>query len=139
MSESYIEQQSTPVSEHAHTAVSVTESQIFEKINALKALFDEKVKTLQVRLDGMDRAQQLFHEDLVRVPTAVDKAIASLKELHQNTFTEKLAAVVEKFSKQIETQERLLDARTGGLSDKIDALKDLVLRGKGVIQENLVA
>jgi len=33
------------------------------------------------RIDAMDKAQALFHDDMTRVPTAVDRQIAQLKEL----------------------------------------------------------
>ena len=42
--------------------------------------------TVETRLDAMDKAAQLFHENLTRVPTDTDKQISHLKELHEEKF-----------------------------------------------------
>lgn len=42
--------------------------------------------TVDTRLDAMDKAAQLFHENLTRVPTDTDKQISHLKELHDEKF-----------------------------------------------------
>jgi hypothetical protein len=51
-----------------------TASQLKEAIRNLEA-------RIQTRLDAMDKAQALFHEDLTRVPTSVDRAVLQLREL----------------------------------------------------------
>jgi hypothetical protein len=39
-----------------------------------------------IRLAGMDKAQELFRDDLTRVPTQLDKEISHLKELYDEKF-----------------------------------------------------
>jgi hypothetical protein len=41
---------------------------------------------VEIRLDAMDKAAELFHDNLVRVPTDTDKQISHLKELHDEKF-----------------------------------------------------
>lgn len=173
-----------------------TEARILSQVTAVEKVFDQKIMSILVEIESMKQANKLFHEDLTRVPTAVDKAVAALKELVLSQFSERLNTIEtkfderfltimeriasisiqlrdrddrvrqtaldakaahealitgqekssnrqnesnaaaaakseENFSKQLETQRQLLDARTGALSDKIDSLKDLVIRGEG--------
>lgn len=58
---------------------SLTTAQLQREISSL----DHK---LTQRIDGIDKAIELAHDDLVRFPTAIDKAVGTLKELHNEKF-----------------------------------------------------
>ena len=57
----------------------LTTQQLWREVAALKELLIDKVEALQKGID-------VAHQDLVRVPTAMDKAIGTLKELHEEKF-----------------------------------------------------
>jgi hypothetical protein len=73
-------------------AARLTPSQLYRELTALREL-------IETRLDAIDTATEIFHDNLVRVPTDVDKQIAHLKELHDEKF------------KNIEMQFRERDVR----------------------------
>lgn len=163
----------------------VTSARILREVSSLEALMDEKIANVREQIKSLGAAQALFHEDLTRVPTAVDKAVAGLKELLETRIEDSHKTVLEKFysidkqfdlrddrvkqtaldtkselaaalaaqekavgkqneanvqatnkseetfGKQIDQQRQLLEVNTRALNDKIDALKDMVLRGEG--------
>ena len=174
----------------------LTAARILREISSLAALMDEKIANVREQLAALIKAQDVFRADITRVPTAVDKAVGGLKELHEGMFSERITALSvkmeerfrtvqekfesiniqfalrddrvkqaaldtkselasalvaqdrlgskqnestleatrkseENFGKQIEQQRLLLEARTGALDGKIEALKDMVLRGEG--------
>src|ERR1700688_12762 len=45
------------------------------------------ISVINARLDGMQKAVDVFQADLTRVPTAVDRAIQGLRELQEARFT----------------------------------------------------
>ena len=57
---------------------------------ALRAELSDKIEaniaSLNVRFDGYDKATELFDANLNRIPTATDRAVLQLKELHDETF-----------------------------------------------------
>jgi len=57
----------------------LTTQQLQREVAALKEI-------IFTRLDANDKAVQLLHEDVTRVPTDTDKQIAHLKELHDEKF-----------------------------------------------------
>src|SRR6185503_2831523 len=57
----------------------LTTQQLQREVAALKEI-------IFTRLDANDKAVQLLHEDVTRVPTDTDKQIAHLKELHEEKF-----------------------------------------------------
>lgn len=71
----------------------LTTAQLQRELVLLDRIFAEKLSALIERVDAMEKAQTLFHDDLVRVPTAVDKAVGQLKELHEKWFLEKFDIV----------------------------------------------
>ena len=174
----------------------VTAARILREVSSLESLLDEKIANVRAQVDALTKAQDVFRADITRVPTAVDKAVSGLKELHEAMFSERLKALNEKteerfqtmqekfesisiqfalrddrvkqaaldtknelasalvaqdrlgskqnestleatrkseenFGKQIEQQRQLLEVRTSALDGKIEALKDMVLRGEG--------
>lgn len=57
----------------------LTTQQLFQAIGALE-------KLITTRLDGMDKAMELFNANITRVPTDTDKQISHLKALHEEMF-----------------------------------------------------
>lgn len=72
---------------------SVTPQMVWLAVGALEKLF-------QNELERIDKSITLAHDDLVRVPTDVQKQVGNLKELHQEKF------------KSIQTQFDERDTRT---------------------------
>lgn len=83
--------------------------------NAIKQVSD----IYNVRLDAMDRAQILFHEDLTRVPTAVDRAIAQLGSF--------INTKIENVEKNLDLHELRLNNRNSDITAAIDHLHDLMV------------
>jgi hypothetical protein len=79
---------------------SLTTAQLLREISSLE-------KLLTQRLDAVDKAIVVAHENLVRVPTDVDKQVAHLKE----TMDRKLETHLEKFT-SVQTQFAERDTRT---------------------------
>jgi hypothetical protein len=69
----------------------LTTSQLYREIASLK-------EVVYTRFDAMDKAIELFQDNLTRVPTDVDKQVGNLKELHNEKFA----------SVQIQLHERTL-------------------------------
>jgi len=65
----------------------LTTQQLWREIGALKEL-------IMSRLEAMDTAIVVAHEDLVRVPTDVQKQVGNLKDLHD----EKFSGIIQEFS-----------------------------------------
>jgi len=57
----------------------LTTAQLVRELASLKEL-------LTVRIDAVEKAQEAFQENLIRVPTEVDRGFARLKELHEVKF-----------------------------------------------------
>lgn len=79
---------------------SLTTSQLLREINSLD-------KLLESRLDAIEKAVKVAHENYVRWPTEVDKAINNLRAL----FDERFQTTGEKFN-SIQTQFLERDTRT---------------------------
>lgn len=58
---------------------SLTTAQILREVGTLKEL-------LLTRIEAMEKAIDVAHEDLEQFPTDVDKAVSALKELHEQKF-----------------------------------------------------
>jgi hypothetical protein len=59
----------------------LTTQQLLRVNEALKELLFTKLDAIKARLDAADKAVQLLHQDVTRVPTDVDKSVGHLKEL----------------------------------------------------------
>jgi hypothetical protein len=70
---------------------------------------------IETRLNAMDKAQVLFHEDLTRVPTSVDRAILQLRELVESEI-DKLKSVTSEVFNRIDVQFIERDKRTEQLA-----------------------
>lgn len=90
-----------------------TVEQLQREVSALKELHG-------VRLEAMDKAIQVAHDDLVRVPTDVQKAVGALRDVFLETFKihdEKFSGVQRQFEerdvrsdKTAELNQKALDA-----------------------------
>jgi len=102
-------------------------------------------KLLTQRIDSVDRAVIVAHENLVRVPTEVDKAISHLHDVVDITLVaqkesvtkqiETLQESIRKFEttigKQIDQQVLLIDTTNVATNAKIDDLKERFVRIEG--------
>jgi hypothetical protein len=75
-----------------------------------KAVFQLESK-LEIRISGIEKAIGIQHEDMVRVPTEVQRSTSSLRELMESKL-DKLAEVSEERFKSIQTQFTLLKQAT---------------------------
>jgi predicted phage tail protein len=85
----------TPVTDPSH----LTTQALQREVAALEKLLDQ-------RINGIEQAVKVAHENLVRVPTDVDKSISHLREVMNG----KLDTVDEKFA-SVQTQFRERDVR----------------------------
>ena len=87
----------------------VTLNQLYREVNLL-------LKLVETRLDGMDKAQTIFKDDITRVPTELDRRVATLKELYQEKF------------ESIETQFKERDTRTEQISKQSEVAINAALQ-----------
>lgn len=91
--------ESTPVvipqadADHTPDPSPLTTQALWREVGHLKAL------TI-VRLDGIQRAIDVAHDDMVRFPTDVDKQVGRLKELHATLINENDRRYTERFIAQ---------------------------------------
>jgi hypothetical protein len=88
----------------------LTTQQLISAIGSLKEL-------VFTRLDGMDRAIELFNANITRVPTDTDKQISHLKALHESRF--------EEASNEVQSLHSIVDARFDGMDKAIRLLQDI--------------
>lgn len=87
----------------------LTTAALRDAVANLRALMASDIRTLEIRLDGIDKATEVFNENLTRVPTDIDREIQHLKELHESRF----AAVEMQFAERGQrTIEAIANART---------------------------
>lgn len=69
---------------------SLTTAQLVREIAALREILDSKIEgkseIVGARFDGMDRAIKLLQVIFDRVPSDIDKAVATLERLHEEKF-----------------------------------------------------
>ena len=78
------ESQQTPKTEPDPTVL--TTQQLDRGLEAERDYVDGVVAVIEQRLSAMDRATELLNETVNRVPTALQVAIANLRELHEEKF-----------------------------------------------------
>ena len=74
---------------------------------------------LVARLDGMEKAVEVFHADLTRVPTQVDRSILALRELVETRLTG--------VDRDVEGIHANLDKRGTDIKDQITHLHALIM------------
>lgn len=119
---------------------SLTTAALMHEIEVMKeTVFRENLsleKLLGQRLAEMEKAVKVAHDDLVRVPTDVQKQVGALRDLHDETFNRieqkiKDESIIrdEKFSK--------VDVQTTNLNEKIKQAKEEAVTGF-IVQEKAV-
>ncbi len=102
----------------------------------LKVELETRFDAVATRFEGMDKASQLLHDDYVRVPTVVDRAILNLRELilseidkTRTVAAERLARVDTVFDSHelaiaaaLSAQQKAADDATAMLRSEIDKL-----------------
>lgn len=103
---------SDPAREDAPTRL--TMAMLFREVASLES-------KLGIRIDALHDAQAKFEENLVRVPTEVQKAVGSLKELHGQRFDAIDARLVERDSRRAAEKQ----AAEAALAAALQATKEL--------------
>jgi hypothetical protein len=85
-------------------------------VNGLRAELNIKFDSIHATLNAMEKAVTLQHDDLVRVPTDVQKTTSALRELIESRI-DNLADVSEERFKSIQTQFTLLKQATEQLDN----------------------
>lgn len=89
----------------------ITTAQIEKAVNNLEL-------RMQARFDGMEKAVQVFHADLTRVPTLLDRSILGLREL--------LETRIHCMEDDVKSVHAFLDLRGKDIEDRIVHLRELV-------------
>lgn len=80
----------------------LTTSLVWREIQHVKELFE-------ARISAVEKAIEVAHQDLVRVPTEVEKAVQTLKELHD----EKFDSVKQQFAERdVRVEQSARDTKT---------------------------
>ena len=97
-------------------ALAANPSQITQ--TAIDKAIESAVSVITARIDGMQKAQDLFQADLTRVPTTVDRQITALRELLEQRFVgiEKEAVILNDG----------LAARHNAIKEESATLKELI-------------
>jgi hypothetical protein len=78
-----------------------------DPLTALRGEFETKINSILSRFDAIDKATELQHQDMVRVPTQVDKAVAALRDVLVQMMKTNAAEVFGEIRKHIsETSEK---------------------------------
>lgn len=78
-----------------------------DPIVSLRQELSQQFTSIDTRFKGIDRATELQHEDLVRVPTEVDRAIGGLRDLLKADIGTAVATIKGELSTHIaETKEK---------------------------------
>jgi hypothetical protein len=113
---------------------SVSEPQALMQAIADRAVANVR-QELTTKIEGMDRATNLWHDDLVRVPTDLQEAVGALRELMEKTINfevavvadelhQHVAATLEKFlavAAQFTERDTRTDQRAGDTKLAVDA------------------
>lgn len=103
---------------------SLTTAQLREAISNLHSIINAELRAVGTRLDAIDKATEVFNENLTRVPTDTDKQIQHLKELHGERFNSvsgELRALADGITKQFAERDVRTDAAAIGTSKAVDA------------------
>jgi DNA anti-recombination protein RmuC len=100
---------------------------------ALKEAVYNLETRLSTRVDAIDEATRVFHEDLVRVPTTVDKAVTGLRELIEakiealnKIFGERFIRIDGQFTERDKRTEQLTQASATAVTAALQAAKEAV-------------
>ncbi len=77
----------------------MTTAQLDRTIVGLSENISAKFEAIGVRLNAMDKAVTVFHDDFTRVPTQVDRAIKDLRQLMESKIDKVVEVTVERFAR----------------------------------------
>jgi len=135
------ERPSSPFRFEPSDPTALTTAQVQREVASLKEL-------LEARVEAVEKGIIIAHDDLVRVPTEVQKQVGNLRELHEQKFTEQAALRDEKFAsvqKQFDGNKTAVDAALAavkeagnkteaGFTKQIDQLTALFQTGIKAVQ-----
>lgn len=91
----------------------LTTAQLMHEIEVVKEMvFRENLnleKLIGQRIAELEKATKVAHDDLVRVPTDVQKQVGSLKELHEAKFGERFERIEEKIESAAEVRQQNIE------------------------------
>jgi hypothetical protein len=96
---------------------SLTTQQLWREISALE-------KLLNIEIDAIKTSIKVAHDDLVRVPTDVQKQVGNLKELHE----EKFRSIEIQFAERDTRVETTAKDKQDALAAALQAAKELVMQ-----------
>jgi hypothetical protein len=91
----------------------------------LRGEFSAKIDGIDVRIVAMDKAATLWHEDLVRVPTEVQKSVQSLRELMHSD----LQADVNILAGKISENSAVYEEKFTGVGTRFNELNTRLTEG----------
>lgn len=86
----------------------VTRAALQDAIKNLREILEADIRGLETRLSAIDKATELFTENLSRVPTDTDKQVGHLKELHDeriNSTERAISNLAEGIQKQFDERD----------------------------------
>ena len=99
----------------------LTTQQLIREVTVLKQYLESRVENsenvISARIDGMEKAIEVFQADLTRVPTQLDRAIQSHKELNESE--------IRSLSSDINRMSLALAHRGEDIREQIVHLRDL--------------
>ena len=106
-----------------------------DPIVAIRNEIDTKLAAVSTRFDAIDKATALQHEDQVRVPTQIQTAIASLKDLVDARLLA-LENRVDRLTKALDDRPIVLEHELAHIRETIASLKEVTSeRFKGVAEQ----
>jgi hypothetical protein len=99
----------------------LTTQQLHAAIDNLRALLTADIRSVETRLDAIDKATEIFSDNLTRVPTDTDRQIQHLKELHETRFKAVEMQFAERGQRTIEAITNARTALESALSFSKDA------------------
>jgi hypothetical protein len=68
-------------------------------VDGLRAELVPRFEAVHARIEGMDKATSVLHDDFVRVPTLLDRAILNLRELIESEIDKTKAVSIERLGR----------------------------------------
>jgi hypothetical protein len=104
-----------------------------------------------IRIDAVEKAQEVFRDNLTRVPTEVQKEVGHLRELHDQMFGDIMAQLIERSDRRVsekQAAEKALDAALVGQKEsttksqaatekQIDSLKEALDKSIGTVKDQI--
>jgi ElaB/YqjD/DUF883 family membrane-anchored ribosome-binding protein len=91
---------------------------------AIDRAVENSTRVVGVRLDGMQKAVDVFQADLTRVPTTLDRAVGGLRELLESQIEVLSSITTERFkgvAAQFDERDTRTDQRAGDTKLAVDA------------------